>query len=121
MLEPISQIYYSSKVTRCDYKNTTINIVDTPGHADFAGEVDRILSLVDGVCLVVDAGRYNFVFYVILCYVLGCLTSAVSSKTAEGAMAQTKYVLSRALSLGKIPIVVISKWKDRLQTMSQQD
>jgi GTP-binding protein len=55
----------------------------TPGHADFCGEVDRILSLVDGVCLVVDA--------------------------AEGPMAQTKYVLGRALSLGKNPIVVISK------------
>lgn len=54
------------------------------GHADFCGEVDRVLSLVDGVCLVVDA--------------------------AEGPMAQTKYVLGRALSLGKNPIVVISKY-----------
>ena len=61
----------------------TINVVDTPGHADFCGEVDRILSLVDGVCLVVDAG--------------------------EGPMAQTKYVLSRALSLNLKPIVVLNK------------
>ena len=70
-------------MTRCDYKNTTINIIDTPGHADFAGEVDRVLSLVDGVCLVVDA--------------------------AEGPKSQTKYVTSRALSLGKKPIVFISE------------
>ncbi|CAJ1946996.1 unnamed protein product [Cylindrotheca closterium] len=91
-LERERGITISSKVTRCDYKNTTINIVDTPGHADFAGEVDRILSLVDGVCLVVDA--------------------------AEGAMAQTKYVLSRALSLGKNPIVVINK-ADRLDGLSK--
>jgi len=91
-LERERGITISSKVTRCDYKNTTINIVDTPGHADFAGEVDRVLSLVDGVCLVVDA--------------------------AEGAMAQTKYVLSRALSLGKNPIVIINK-ADRLDGLSK--
>jgi GTP-binding protein len=57
--------------------------VDTPGHADFCGEVDRILSLVDGVCLVVDAG--------------------------EGPMAQTKYVLSRELALGLKPLVLLNK------------
>lgn len=64
-------------MTRCDYNNTTINIVDTPGHADFAGEVDRILSLVDGVCLVVDAGRYNFVFFRIpkACYLVSLISA----------------------------------------------
>jgi len=64
----------------------TINLVDTPGHADFCGEVDRVLSLVDGVCLVVDAG--------------------------EGPMAQTKYVLSRALQ-ANLPIVVVLNKVDR--------
>ena len=82
-LEKERGITINSKVTRCDYRETIVNIVDTPGHADFCGEVDRILSLVDGVCLVVDA--------------------------AEGPMAQTKYVLSRALSLGLKPIVVLNK------------
>jgi GTP-binding protein len=82
-LERERGITITSKVTRCDYRDTVINIVDTPGHADFCGEVDRILSLVDGVCLVVDA--------------------------AEGPMAQTKYVLSRALNLGLRPMVVLNK------------
>lgn len=82
-LERERGITITSKVTRCDYRETVINIVDTPGHADFCGEVDRILSLVDGVCLVVDA--------------------------AEGPMAQTKYVLSRALSLGLRPMVILNK------------
>mmetsp|Transcript_26625 Transcript_26625/g.37502 ORF Transcript_26625/g.37502 Transcript_26625/m.37502 type:complete len:772 (-) Transcript_26625:117-2432(-) len=81
-------ITITSKVTRLDYainddERAIINVVDTPGHADFAGEVDRILSMVDGVCLVVDA--------------------------AEGPMAQTKYVLSRALALDLKPIVVLNK------------
>mmetsp|Transcript_19758 Transcript_19758/g.30484 ORF Transcript_19758/g.30484 Transcript_19758/m.30484 type:complete len:779 (-) Transcript_19758:53-2389(-) len=81
-------ITITSKVTRLDYDmgdndRAIINVVDTPGHADFAGEVDRILSMVDGVCLVVDA--------------------------AEGPMAQTKYVLSRALALDLKPIVVLNK------------
>jgi GTP-binding protein len=81
-------ITITSKVTRLDYHATsgqqiTINCVDTPGHADFCGEVDRILSMVDGVALVVDA--------------------------AEGPMTQTKYVLSRALALGLKPIVVLNK------------
>jgi len=77
-------ITIKSKVTRMDFDNNyIINVVDTPGHADFAGEVDRILSMVDGVCLVVDA--------------------------SEGPMAQTKYVLSRALNLGLQPIVVLNK------------
>lgn len=90
-LERERGITITSKVTRLDYQQTennnnakfTINVVDTPGHADFAGEVDRILSMIDGVCLVVDA--------------------------AEGAMAQTKYVLSRALKLNLKPVVVLNK------------
>ena len=63
--------------------NTRINIVDTPGHADFGGEVERILSMVDGVVLLVDA--------------------------AEGPMPQTKFVTSKALALGLRPIVVLNK------------
>ncbi|MGL6042691.1 MAG: GTP-binding protein, partial [Sandaracinobacteroides sp.] len=63
--------------------HTRINIVDTPGHADFGGEVERILSMVDGVILLVDA--------------------------AEGAMPQTKFVTSKALALGLRPIVVVNK------------
>src|SRR3546814_1212761 len=62
---------------------TRINIVDTPGHADFGGEVERILSMVDGVILLVDA--------------------------AEGAMPQTKFVTGKALALGLKPIVVVNK------------
>lgn len=92
-------ITITSKVTRLDYNTNDenhyiINVVDTPGHADFAGEVDRILSMVDGVCLVVDA--------------------------AEGPMAQTKYVLSRALSLGLKPVVVLNK-VDRADALSKVD
>ncbi|MCY7279483.1 MAG: GTP-binding protein, partial [Sphingomonas bacterium] len=62
---------------------THINIVDTPGHADFGGEVERILSMVDGVILLVDA--------------------------AEGPMPQTKFVTGKALALGLKPIVVVNK------------
>ena len=83
-------ITITSKATRVEYTSNIennaeyiINVVDTPGHADFGGEVDRVLSMVDGVCLVVDA--------------------------AEGPMAQTKYVLSRALQLGLKPILIINK------------
>ncbi|MEP6355072.1 MAG: translational GTPase TypA [Hyphomicrobiales bacterium] len=72
-----------AKVTSIDWKDTRINIVDTPGHADFGGEVERILHMVDGVVLLVDA--------------------------AEGPMPQTKFVLSKALKLGLKPIVVINK------------
>ena len=88
-LEKERGITITSKVTRLDYttndgdKNYIINVVDTPGHADFAGEVDRILGTVDGVVLVVDAG--------------------------EGPKSQTKYVLSCALKLGLKPIVVLNK------------
>ncbi|WP_294613571.1 translational GTPase TypA [Roseovarius sp.] len=72
-----------AKPTSVVWKNTRINIVDTPGHADFGGEVERILSMVDGVVLLVDA--------------------------AEGPMPQTKFVTSKALRLGLRPIVVLNK------------
>ncbi len=72
-----------AKNTSLVWKGTRINIVDTPGHADFGGEVERILSMVDGVVLLVDA--------------------------AEGPMPQTKFVTSKALALGLRPIVVLNK------------
>ena len=72
-----------AKCTSVEWKGTRINIVDTPGHADFGGEVERILSMVDGVVLLVDA--------------------------AEGPMPQTKFVTSKALALGLRPIVVVNK------------
>ncbi len=72
-----------AKVTSLVWKQARINIVDTPGHADFGGEVERILSMVDGVVLLVDA--------------------------AEGPMPQTKFVLGKALALGLRPIVAINK------------
>ncbi|WP_428925305.1 translational GTPase TypA [Marinibacterium sp. SX1] len=72
-----------AKATSVEWKDKRINIVDTPGHADFGGEVERILSMVDGVVLLVDA--------------------------AEGPMPQTKFVTSKALALGLRPIVVLNK------------
>ena len=72
-----------SKNTAVMYKDTKINIVDTPGHADFGGEVERILMMVDGVLLLVDA--------------------------FEGCMPQTRFVLKKALGLGKQPVVVVNK------------
>ena len=72
-----------AKNTAVHYKGTKINIIDTPGHADFGGEVERILSMVDGVLLLVDA--------------------------VEGCMPQTRYVLKKALGLNKKPIVVVNK------------
>lgn len=72
-----------SKCTSVNWNGTHINIVDTPGHADFGGEVERILSMVDGVVLLVDS--------------------------SEGPMPQTKFVLGKALKLGLCPIVVINK------------
>ena len=72
-----------SKCTSVIYKDFKLNIVDTPGHQDFGGEVERIMSMVDGVCLVV------------------CAT--------EGPMPQTKFVLKKALSHNLKPIVVINK------------
>jgi GTP-binding protein len=72
-----------AKCTSVEHDGVRINIVDTPGHADFGGEVERILSMVDGVVLLVDA--------------------------AEGPMPQTKFVTSKALALGLRPIVVLNK------------
>ena len=72
-----------SKNTAVRWGETRINIVDTPGHADFGGEVERILRMVDGVLLLVDA--------------------------AEGPMPQTRFVTRKALALGLAPVVVINK------------
>ncbi|MBR5482834.1 MAG: translational GTPase TypA [Alphaproteobacteria bacterium] len=72
-----------SKCTSVEWKGVRINIVDTPGHADFGGEVERIMSMVDGVILLVDS--------------------------SEGPMPQTKFVLGKALKVGLKPIVVINK------------
>jgi GTP-binding protein len=72
-----------AKVTSIDWHGTRINIVDTPGHADFGGEVERILNMVDGALVLVDA--------------------------AEGPLPQTKFVVSKALRMGLKPIVVINK------------
>ncbi|HKI61782.1 MAG TPA: translational GTPase TypA [Mariprofundaceae bacterium] len=82
-LEKERGITILAKNTSIQYKDTLINIVDTPGHADFGGEVERILNMVDGVLLLVDA--------------------------REGPMPQTKFVTSKALALGLKPIVVINK------------
>jgi len=82
-LERERGITITAKPTSIEWKGTRINIVDTPGHADFGGEVERILSMVDGVLLLVDA--------------------------AEGAMPQTKFVTGKALKLGLKPIVVVNK------------
>jgi GTP-binding protein len=72
-----------SKNVSVYYKGTKINIIDTPGHADFGGEVERVLNMADGVCLLVDA--------------------------FEGPMPQTRFVLGKALSLGLKPLLVINK------------
>ncbi len=82
-LEKERGITILAKCTSIMWNNSRLNIVDTPGHADFGGEVERILSMVDGVVLLVDA--------------------------AEGAMPQTKFVLTKALKLGLKPIVIINK------------
>ncbi len=72
-----------SKNTAITYGDHKINIIDTPGHADFGGEVERVLKMVDGVLLLVDA--------------------------QEGVMPQTKFVLKKAIGFGLIPVVVINK------------
>lgn len=72
-----------SKNVSVAYKGTKINIIDTPGHADFGGEVERVLNMADGVCLLVDA--------------------------FEGPMPQTRFVLGKALAMGLKPLVVINK------------
>lgn len=82
-LEKERGITILAKCTSVIWKDIKINIIDTPGHADFGGEVERILSMVDGVVLLVDS--------------------------AEGPMPQTKFVLGKALKLGLKPIVVINK------------
>ncbi|KAJ2000193.1 hypothetical protein GGI04_004245 [Coemansia thaxteri] len=82
-LEKERGITILSKVTSLVYNGHRINVVDTPGHADFGGEVERILSMVDSVVLVVDA--------------------------TEGPMAQTKFVLTKALARGLTPLVVLNK------------
>lgn len=82
-LEKERGITILSKNTSIHYKDTKINIVDTPGHADFGGEVERILTMVDGVLLLVDA--------------------------FEGCMPQTRFVLKKALALKKTPLVVVNK------------
>jgi GTP-binding protein len=82
-LEKERGITILAKCTSVLWNDVRLNIVDTPGHADFGGEVERILSMVDGVVLLVDA--------------------------AEGPMPQTKFVVMKALRLGLKPIVVINK------------
>ncbi len=82
-----------AKATSIVWKDTRINIVDTPGHADFGGEVERILNMVDGAIVLVDA--------------------------AEGPMPQTKFVVSKALKMGLRPIVVINK-VDRSDARAQE-
>ncbi|QNE31016.1 translational GTPase TypA [Sphingomonas sp. NBWT7] len=82
-LEKERGITILAKPTSIEWEGTRINIVDTPGHADFGGEVERILSMVDGVILLVDS--------------------------SEGAMPQTKFVTGKALALGLRPIVVVNK------------
>ena len=82
-----------SKNTAVMYKNTKINIIDTPGHADFGGEVERVLKMVNGVILVVDA--------------------------FEGAMPQTKFVLKKALEL-KLPVIVCINKIDRPEARASE-
>lgn len=82
-LERERGITITSKNVSVTYKDTKINIIDTPGHADFGGEVERVLNMVDGVLLLVDA--------------------------FEGPMPQTRFVLQKAIELGKKPCVVINK------------
>jgi len=82
-LEKERGITILSKNTSCEYNGVKINIIDTPGHADFGGEVERVLKMVDGVLLVVDA--------------------------YEGTMPQTRFVLEKALALGLKVIVVVNK------------
>ena len=82
-LERERGITITSKNVSVVYKDTKINIIDTPGHADFGGEVERVLNMADGVCLLVDA--------------------------FEGPMPQTRFVLQKALGMGLKPCVVINK------------
>lgn len=83
VLERERGITILAKNTAVEYEGVKVNIVDTPGHADFGGEVERVLGMVDGCLLLVDA--------------------------AEGPMPQTRFVLGKALALGLKPIVVVNK------------
>jgi GTP-binding protein len=82
-LEKERGITIMSKTTRVDWEGKILNLVDTPGHSDFGGEVERVLSMVDGAILVVDA--------------------------SEGVMSQTKFVVSKALAQGLKLVVVLNK------------
>jgi len=82
-LEKERGITIFSKNAAIHYKGTKINIIDTPGHSDFSGEVERVLKMADGVLLLVDA--------------------------AEGPLSQTRFVLHKSLELGLLPIVVVNK------------
>ncbi len=82
-LKKKEELQFFQKTTAIDYEDVRINIIDTPGHADFGGEVERVLKMVDSVLLLVDA--------------------------QEGVMPQTKFVVKKALQLGHRPIVVINK------------
>jgi GTP-binding protein len=82
-LEKERGITIMSKTTRVDWNGKILNLVDTPGHSDFGGEVERVLSMVDGAILVVDA--------------------------SEGVMSQTKFVVSKALAQGLKLVVVLNK------------
>ena len=82
-LEKEKGITIKAKNTAVNWKDFTVNIVDTPGHADFGGEVERVMRMVDGVLVVVDA--------------------------YEGPQAQTRFVLRKALEAGLLPIIVINK------------
>ncbi len=92
-LERERGITISAKQTAVQYGDTKINIIDTPGHADFSGEVERTLNMADGVLLIVDA--------------------------QEGPMPQTKFVLQKALELGLKPVVVINKIDKRDARISE--
>lgn len=82
-LEKERGITITSKTVSIDYKDTKINIIDTPGHSDFGGEVERVLNMADGVLLIVDA--------------------------FEGPMPQTRFVLQKAIEIGLKPVVVVNK------------
>src|SRR6201999_4050637 len=84
-----------AKATSLVWKDTRINIVDTPGHADFGGEVERILNMVDGALVLVDA--------------------------AEGPLPQTKFVVSKALKMGLKPIVVLNEVFDLFAALDATD
>jgi len=92
-LEKERGITILAKPTSIEWKGVRVNIIDTPGHSDFGGEVERVLSMADGVVLLVDA--------------------------AEGPMPQTKFVLGKALSQGLMPIVIVNK-VDRSDSRSEE-